>query len=318
MARLRLGVVGTGAIAARHLRAIADDAMEVVVVAHLGRNPARTEAAATAWGGAAFVDLDRFLAEGRPDAVLITVPRRSTVAIERALIEARIPFLVEKPIALDLATAEDIAARVDAAGLVAAAGFQWRAMDTIDLVRSLVAERPVRMALGKFHIGTPPSPWWRREAESGGQMLEQACHLVDIARLLCGEAELVGAVGSFAPLPQYPDGDVAGASAALLRFASGAPGVITATCILPGSSRVEMRLIADELEIVVDLRGIDVIRNGVATRHELHSVAYARQDRAFFDAVRAGNPRQVFCTYADALQTHRLCLAIRDEIRRRA
>ena len=79
-----------------------------------------------------------------------------------------------------------------------------------------------------------------------------------------------------------------------------------------------MRLISDELEIVVDLRGIDVIRNGSATRHDLSFVAYARQDRAFFDAVRAGNPRQVFWTYADALQTHRLCLAIRDEIRRRA
>ena len=62
-----------------------------------------------------------------------------------------------------------------------------------------------------------------------------------------------------------------------------------------------MRLLADELEIVVDLRGIDVIRRGVATRHDLSSVAYARQDRAFFDAVRAGEPRQVFCTYADAL-----------------
>lgn len=317
MAGLRLGVVGTGAIAARHLQAMAADDVEIEVVAHLGRHAGRAEAAAATYGGAAFIELGRFLREGRPDAVLVTVPPAEHGAIEHALIDARIPFLVEKPIGLDLATAEAIAAGIERAGLVVAAGYQWRAMETITEVKALLADRPARMALGKFHIGTPAAPWWRREAESGGQMLEQACHLIDIARVLCGEAELIGAVGSFGALPQYPDGDVAGTSAALLQFASGVPGVITATCVLPNSSAIELRLIADELEVVVDLKGVDVIARGVPSRHDLNANAYARQNRAFFDAVRSGDQAKVFCTYADALSTHRLCVAIRNEIQRR-
>ena len=44
------------------------------------------------------------------------------------------------------------------------------------------------MIVGEYHVGTPAARWWRRRAESGGQFVEQACHLVDLARVLAGEA----------------------------------------------------------------------------------------------------------------------------------
>lgn len=311
---MRLGVVGAGGIAVRHLAALEQDGGEgVEVIAHLGRGPERAAAAAARFGGTAYTDIEAFIAKGRPDAALVTLPPAEHGAVERALIAARIPMLVEKPIGLDLAGPETIARDIEASGLVAAAGYNWRALDTLDKVRELLAETPAQMVLGRFHIGTPATPWWRVQAQSGGQMLEQACHLIDLARHLVGEGEVLGAAGSFARLPEIADGDVAGASAALLRF-GGVPGVITATCLLPGGPGAELRLICAGREIVVTLAGVTVTSNGMSTTLESRSSSYARQNRKFFEAVRMGNREAVFSTYADAVRTHRLCLAITEAI----
>jgi predicted dehydrogenase len=167
------------------------------------------------------------------------------------------------------------------------------------------------MVLGRYHGGTPDTPWWRVAALSGGQFVEQACHIVDLARMLVGEAELIGACASPAPLPDWPDADVAGASAALVTFRSGAPGLFSATCLLPGQGGADLRLICDHAELVLEQTGFSYRRG-----HETQSVAvaedpYVAQDRAFFAAVRAGQGR-LGCSYAEGVGTLQLCLAIRD------
>ena len=311
---MRLGVVGAGGIAARHLQALEEDGLGGVEVgAHLARGAERAAKAAARFGGAAFTDIANFIAEGRPDAVLVTLPPAEHGAVERALIEARIPMLVEKPIGLDLATPLEIAEGIEAQGLVAAAGYNWRALDTLDHVRQLLADTPAQMVMARFHIGTPATPWWRMQSQSGGQMLEQACHLIDLARHLVGEGEVLGAAGAFGRLPEFADGDVAGTSAALLRFGA-VPGVVTATCLLPGGPGAELRLICTGREIAITLAGVSVTARGETRLLESRSSSYARQNRRFFEAVETGNREAVFCTYADAVGTHRLCLAIAEAI----
>lgn len=309
MGRIRLGVIGVGAIAARHLTVLAEADEEVDVVAHLGRRAETINVAVQRFGGTGYLDVDQFISSGL-DAALITVPPSQHGVIEHALIKARVPFLAEKPIALDAETAIAIADAAERSGVLVAAGYNWRALDKMETVRRLIAVNPVRIAIGRFHIGTPSAPWWRQQAESGGQILEQACHLVDLCRSLLGEADLLGATGTHGPLPEFEDGDVAGTSAALLRFAHGVPGVITATCVLPGSSAVELRLICNALEIVITLAGVEIIAGGESVHHAAVGSSYARQDRAFYAAVRSGEKLGVYSSYADALKTHHMCLHI--------
>ena len=38
--------------------------------------------------------------------------------------------------------------------------------------------------------------WWGRVEQGGGQVIEQATHLYDLARLLMGEATVVGAAST--------------------------------------------------------------------------------------------------------------------------
>lgn len=310
---MRLGIIGAGAIAARHLAIMPEADPAVEIAAHLSRRLARAEEAAARFGGRAFDDLEAFIGEGKLDAALVTVPPAEHGAVERALLAARIPFIVEKPLGIDAAGPEELAVAIGAAGLVVAAGYNWRALDTLRAVRELLAESPARMVLGRFHIGTPPAPWWRFEAASGGQMLEQACHLIDLARYLVGEGRLIGAAGSFGPLPGFADGDIAGASAALLQFGE-VPGVITATSLLPNGPGAELRLICLGREIVITLAGIEIIEGPERRRLESRSSSYMRQNRRFFGAVRSGRADDLFSSYADALPTHRLCLEIRSAI----
>lgn len=306
---MRLGMIGTGNIAARHLSLLGETDTDVEVVAHLSRNPARAEAAAAEFGGRAYQSLDALLDEGRPDAVIVTVPPAEHGAIEDALIAADVPFLVEKPIGLDKAVPTAINERILSKGLVAAVGYNWRALDTLGAVREQLATTPLRMVLGRFHVGTPAAPWWRFEAQSGGQMVEQACHMIDLARHLAGEGRLLGAAGSFGALPGFSDGDVAGASAALLQFGT-VPGVVTATCVLPDGPGPELRLICEGCEIVVTLGAVEFIKGKTVSRVPSGASSYTLQNRAFFAAVRQGDPNAVTCSYSDALGTHRLAIEI--------
>jgi len=304
---MRIGFIGAGTMAGRHLASLAHTGERIEVVGHVSRNPDRAKAAAEAFGGTALNDPHALLAL-RPDAVFVTVPPDGHGTIELDLIAAGIPFLVEKPIGLGSETPRRIAQAIDQSGLVVAVGYNWRALTGLDTVRSILAAEPARLALGQFHVGIPPAPWWRRHSQSGGQLVEQACHLIDLARNLLGEGRLIAATGNFDAMPGYPDADIAGASAALFSFGR-APVTITATCLLPGGPGAHLRIIAPGREIVITLAGIEIIEAGQSRRLPGGETSYVRQTRAFLAAVRSGQPSGVCCTYADALKTHALCLA---------
>jgi predicted dehydrogenase len=143
-------------------------------------------------------------------------------------------------------------------------------------------------------------------------MVEQATHLLDLARHLVGEARVLHAVADRPPRATHPDLDVASVSTAALRFASGALGTVTATCLLGASARVELQLMR-EGELITVTQGSVTYDDG-RERREVRVVGdpVAAEDRAFLDAVRAGDPAAVVCTYEDALGTHRLAHDVAD------
>ena len=125
MSRLRVGVVGTGFIAGRHLAALtASPDVDVVAVADPVRE--RADAAAARCGARAHGDGPAFLGIEELDAVWLCVPPFAHGPLEAAAVARGLPFFVEKPLALDLATAETIAAEVARTGLPTAVGYHWR------------------------------------------------------------------------------------------------------------------------------------------------------------------------------------------------
>lgn len=190
MSRLRVGLLGCGGIAARHAGAMAALGAELELVACCGRDESRTQAFAAEHGGQAFVDVDRMIGEAGLDLLVATLPPYAhSGEIERAA-AAGLHLLVEKPIALDLETAGSVVDAAERAGVVAANGFMYRFGDAIARWQQSDAGS-VGLFAGSYHCNALHAPWWREAAKSGGQMLEQVIHLIDLVRLFMGEPDTV-------------------------------------------------------------------------------------------------------------------------------
>jgi 2-hydroxy-4-carboxymuconate semialdehyde hemiacetal dehydrogenase len=116
---MRLGVAGEGAIARRHLDALARiDGVEVVAM--VGGDPARTEQVATSRGIAHWtLDLDEILVRPDIDAVVLATPTQIHAAQAQAVMRAGKHVLIEIPMADDLADARRLAETRAATGVTA-------------------------------------------------------------------------------------------------------------------------------------------------------------------------------------------------------
>jgi myo-inositol 2-dehydrogenase / D-chiro-inositol 1-dehydrogenase len=302
---VRIGMVGAGAVAARHLRALlAMDGVEVAAVADPALERAR-ELAGEA-GAAAYPNHMELLAAERLDAVYICVPPFAHGAPELAVIDAGLPMFVEKPVAIDQETAAGIAARLAGTSLVTCTGYHWRWLDSFDRAADLLADRPIRLVQCSWLDKVPPPPWWQRRDGSGGQTIEQTTHVLDVARGLAGDVSEVHAFGASAALPAADIHDV---SVASLRFASGAVGTVASTCLLPRLHRAGVQVVADGLSLELTETELLVEADGRQDHWTAAADARPRPDRDFVAAVRGGEDR-VRVPWPEAYRTHLLACAI--------
>ncbi|MFG2054683.1 Gfo/Idh/MocA family protein [Micromonospora sp. NPDC048930] len=312
MRTCRVGLVGAGGVAQRHARVLTGfEDVELLGVTDVA--PDAAEALAGAHGARTFRDVAELLAAG-PDAVYVCVPPFAHGPAEEAVIAAGVPLFVEKPVAVDLETAERIAALVERRGLLTAVGHHWRYLHVVEEARQLLAGRPVRMVNGSWLDKVPPVPWWARRDRSGGPVVEQAAHVLDLVRLLVGEATEVTAYGDGNP-PPVEGADIDSVTAATLRFASGAVGTLAAACVLGWKHRAGLEILADGLALSLAEDGLTIC-DADGERHLPADPDGARVavDRAFVDAVR-GIGEDVRVPYAEAMLTQRLALAVAESAR---
>ncbi len=308
---MRVGFIGAGGIAGRHLRSLAPEP-DIEIVGHADQSLERAEAAAERWGGRAYGSQAELLDAESPEAVWVCVPPAFHGEVERDLIERGQPFFVEKPLANDRETPAPIAEAIARAGLVVGVGYQFRAMDNLPELREVLAAKPPQLASGVWLGSTPGTAWWQRQEISGGQIVEQATHLFDVSRFLLGEATVLSAVATSTPRPAYPDMDVPGVTAALLRYEGGQPGAFAVTCLLKHTATVHLDLVCDGM--LITFTGESVTYDDGTERRvvPVGNDPFLTEDRAFLAAVQAKDPSLVVCNYAEALATHRLCCDVRD------
>jgi myo-inositol 2-dehydrogenase/D-chiro-inositol 1-dehydrogenase len=301
----RIGLVGAGHIGGRHLESLtAQDDVRVVAVADPQLE--RAEQLAARAGARAHPSWQQLLDAEELDALYVCVPPHGHGAVEEAAIDRGLPLFVEKPLATDLATAERLADRIEASGLLTSVGYHWRYLDTLEQARQLLADNPARMVLAAWLDKAPGAPWWARQDQSGGQTVEQATHLFDVARVLVGEVVGGAAVGSRSPAGP---GDILDVCTAALTFDTGAVGSFSNSCLLPRGHRIGVELVAPGLGlwltehrlVVSDADGERTVERQVDPIHV--------EDRAFVAAVR-GEGDGIRASYAEALRTHRLVTAV--------
>ncbi|MGH3938003.1 MAG: Gfo/Idh/MocA family protein [Pseudonocardiaceae bacterium] len=310
MTQCRIGFVGAGGVAARHARTLAQ-LPQARLVAVTDVDPTRSQWFADEYGGCAVPSLDALLGVGL-DAVYVCVPPFAHGAVEEAVADAGVALFVEKPLGLDCAVAERVARAVAAAGVVTATGHHWRYSTAVQEARRLLADRPCRLAVGSWLDRVPPVAWWAQRARSGGQIVEQAVHVLDLARLLVGEVIEVSAFADGIP-PDQPAADVDGVTVALLRFANGAVGTLAATCQLAWKHRAGIEVYADGLALSISEEELQVHGNTEGSGSHTTAVrpeeAKKAADLAFVEAV-LGVADDVRAPYFEALRTHRVACAV--------
>jgi len=242
---MRVALLGCGGIAPRHVTAA--KALGLDLVGCCGRDQARTEAFAADHGGEAFVDLDRMIDTVAPELLIATLPPFNRDGeIEHAAARG-LHLLVEKPIALDMDAAERMVASVEATGVVAAIGFMYRFGDAVRRWRAHDTGT-VAMYAGAYHCNALHAPWWREEAKSGGQILEQAIHQIDLIRHLVGEPDTVSARRANLFHRDVPGYDVEDMSAILFGWDDGRIATLNASNIAtPGVWHKEWAVYAERL-----------------------------------------------------------------------
>jgi predicted dehydrogenase len=207
-----------------------------------GRDEHKVARAAAAYGFESWVTDWHELVE-RPDVDIVDIctPPGTHAEIASAAAAAGKAVICEKPLAISYAQARDALRSVQRAGVLNAVGFNYRRLSAVSLMKRMVDEG----AVGKVRLWRatwlsdefvdPAIPFdWRFDGAVGGSTISDlGSHLIDLALwMVGGVAEVCGQSETFARERANPAGagslpvTVDDASSALLRFESGARGVL--------------------------------------------------------------------------------------------
>jgi predicted dehydrogenase len=134
----------------------------------------------------------------RPDFVLALGPHDEMPEVAEYLIEARIPFAMEKPCGTDAGQVHRLAALAEAAGAFAAIPFVWRQSELLALMRERFTDDEISYLSFRWIAG-PPSRyvdfgcgWMLDPARSGGGCtVNLSVHMIDLARVVFGPEVVV-------------------------------------------------------------------------------------------------------------------------------
>lgn len=242
---MKIGLIGTGAIAHKHAQAYKSIGFEIVAV---NDNKAeRGQAFCDQWGGTYYPAYQDVCRHPQVDIVdVCTFPDFRLQPLKVAA-DAGKHVQVQKPIAIHTDTAQGMIDYCRRANVRLGVVSQNRYNDSIlFLKRSIEAGR-----LGKIFQADAYVKWFRSQeyysrpikgswsTEGGGSLINQAIHQVDMLHFLIGEVQQLFAYWHLGAVHQIESDDVV---AATLRYANGATGVLQAsTAMYPGfSERIEI------------------------------------------------------------------------------
>lgn len=263
-----IAIIGAGMIGAAHAAGYRQFAHRFGPKGRLhtvcDMNPVAATKLAADWGFAhTATDWKAVIANPEIDVVSVCLPNFLHTEVTLAALANGKHVLCEKPLALDVASARPVAEAARAARSVSGTVFNYRRIPAIAAIKSRIDAgdlgRPVQISV-QFQCDYAADPMlphsWRYEfAKAGpGALLDVGTHAIDTMRFLFGDvAEVIGAVstisigerhlplaattghGHVALSEQTAAVDNDDVMSALLRFANGAQGYLTASRVAVGS-----------------------------------------------------------------------------------
>ncbi len=307
MREIKIGFIGCGGNANGHMNQLAGiEGARVVAVCDLQAE--RAQSAAEKHNADPYTAHQALLERDDLDAVYLSLPVFAHGQPELDVIERGLPFLVEKPVAINMDIAREVEAAVANAGIITCVGYQLRYLGSTKITQQILQGRTINMVIGKYWCSTghgDPNAWLRQMNKSGGQLVEQATHTIDMMRYMGGEVETVYAMQAnrFLKETDCPD-----ANSVSLQFTSGAVGSLTATWAYAGdwSNANILDLLYEEELLNWNPSRVLVQEDGEWVDKTEPSPTI---DEVFVDAVRSGDASSILSPYSDAVKTLAISLA---------
>jgi len=310
---IKAGCIGTGGISGVHLRYLQTRG-DVEIAALCDVNAENLERARKQYGGRGFADFREMLKSEKLDAVWICTPPQVRREPLLACADRGIPVFCEKPVERDLARARSIARELKKRKARVQIGYVFRSMPIVQRLRKEMAGDRIHGIQSFYGCGVSLNrslpAWFYDKALSGGALVDQATHNLDLLRMLMGEVATVSGIAANPVHPKKKGYTVDEVLALSLLFENGTAGGHVHTWVGDGW-RNEMLLIGEKRVYRMDLgRGVLTVEEGSDTRtcRQDQSRIYEHQNRRFLEMVVAGGWDRNPSTYEDAVRTLALTL----------
>ncbi|MBI5302625.1 MAG: Gfo/Idh/MocA family oxidoreductase [Chloroflexi bacterium] len=270
---LRYAVIGAAASVFKGMHRPAQIAEGIHVIAACDINAQAGKLQADEIGCAFYADYRAMLAEHKPDVAVIVTPHPLHPSMTIDCLRAGCHVLLEKPMAVDVASADEMIATAEKEARVLAINFQHRFRPAIEHARALIAED----ALGPLVRTLSVEPWYRTEhyyrtaswrakwtTEGGGVLMNQAPHTLD---LLCYLAGLPSKVWGLTRT-RYHAIQVEDTAQAMFEYPNGAPGYLTVSTVEVGV-KPRLQIIGEKGALELEGNRLTVYRTTPSSREHM-------------------------------------------------
>jgi myo-inositol 2-dehydrogenase/D-chiro-inositol 1-dehydrogenase len=242
--QVNIAVIGTGRIGSVHTRNLVQNIPEANLVAICDIRLDVAQAVADELGIERVVkDYHELLVDENIEAFLIATNTDTHTFIVKDVANAGKHIFCEKPLALDLKSADEVMETIEKTQVKLQIGFNRRFDKSFMRVRELVGSGKIgRPCI--FHITNrdPEPPTMEYARTSGGMFLDMSIHDFDMARFQVGEVDEIYAIGDVLVAPFLKETSDVDVDIISLKFANGTVGAIdnSRKCVYGYDQRLEV------------------------------------------------------------------------------
>lgn len=258
MEKVRIGVLGAGFMGRARLECYRLDP-RVEVVAISSRSKEKAEALAREFGvKRAFDRWEAIVADAEVDAVDITLPNFLHHPAAMACIEAGKPFMIEKPLARNVAEGEEIVQSAEAHGIVAVYAECLRFAPACVKTKALIDEGALGsltiLRANEIHNGPFHADWfWDAERAGGGALIDMGIHGVFLLEWMMGvPIRRVYAEMDVLKWRDHVRGGAEDTSVAVIRFENGGIAELTNSWAVQGGLDVRLEVFGTDGSVFLD------------------------------------------------------------------
>lgn len=307
MKKVRVGFVGAGGIADVHLQHVGkNEQAEITAICDIHAETAIEKA--KTYNAMAYANVDDMLDEESIDALFISVPPFAHADIEEKAASKGIHLMVEKPLGLDYQTVLRKSEVINQSGIICGVGYCLRYWDTVAKAKEYLEGKKPAMVRGHYLSSFVPTYWYREWNKSGGQLVEQSTHIVDLARYLGGEIDQVYANMSLQVHRDVANISIPDVTSVNFVYDSGAVGHIDST-FAQFDHRMGIEVMGEDFRVVIDGGNLTIVEKGSTEYFKSEVDFYQEQDRVFIEAVAKRKQDLLLSSFEDGLKTLAVTLA---------